>query len=135
MSPTLWDHEPLKGTGWLFIEFPEFSRVRDDYFRSDEAFAAAQLELIQSPEGGDPMPGCGGVRKLRRPDPRRGKGKRGGLRLIYLQVPEVRVIVLIDVYDKDEKDDLTPKEKRAVQSLAMLIKRELFARFGRVRGK
>lgn len=123
------------GTRWLFIEFPEFSRVRDHYFRSDEAYAAAQERLAGNPEDGDAMPGCGGVRKARLPDSRRNKGKRGGLRLIYLQVPEIRVMVLLDVYDKDEKDDLTAAEKKSICRLAAEIKRELSARFRVERGQ
>ncbi len=35
------------------------------------------------------MPGCGGLRKIRYADPQRGKGKRGGLRIIYLFIPNV----------------------------------------------
>lgn len=74
------------------------------------------------------MPGCGGLRKVRWSDPQRGKGKRGGLRVIYLLVPEVRVVVLVDVYDKDEADDLTTKEKRVVARLAKEAKEGLIKR-------
>jgi hypothetical protein len=42
-----------------------------------------QLELMDNPTAGDVMEGTGGLRKLRQADPRRGKGKRGGLRVIY----------------------------------------------------
>lgn len=43
-------------------------------------------------------------------DPGRGKGKRGGLRVIYLYTPEAAMIDLLTVYGKDEKDDLTAAE-------------------------
>jgi mRNA-degrading endonuclease RelE of RelBE toxin-antitoxin system len=36
-----------------------------------------------NPEAGDTIPGTGGLRKVRFADERRGKGKRGGLRVIY----------------------------------------------------
>jgi len=65
-----------------FVEAPAFSRHRDDYL-DDEGFAELQLSLATSPEAGDLIPGAGGIRKLRWKDPRRNKGKRGGLRVIY----------------------------------------------------
>ncbi len=42
-----------------------------------------EAKLGASPELGDLMPGTGGFRKLRWADARRGKGRRGGLRIIY----------------------------------------------------
>ena len=49
----------------------------------DDAYSTLQNELMDNPEAGDMMEGTGGLRKLRQLDPRRGKGKRGGLRVIY----------------------------------------------------
>ncbi len=63
----------------LFVELPAFSRFRSDYL-TDEAFRALQNALTKHPEAGDVIEGTGGLRKLRHADPRRGKGKRGGLR-------------------------------------------------------
>jgi hypothetical protein len=62
------------------------------------------------------MPGTGGFRKLRWADPRRGKGRRGGLRVIYYYFQGERQIWLITLYDKDEAPDLTPKERQALKS-------------------
>ena len=59
------------------------------------------------------MPGTGGFRKLRWRDPRRGKGKRGGLRVIYYYRTADRQILLFTVYDKDELADLGADGKRA----------------------
>ena len=66
----------------LFVELPAFSRHRADYL-DDEGFRALQSELAENPAKGDVIEGTGGLRKLRRPDRKRGKGKRGGLRVIY----------------------------------------------------
>src|SRR5215471_2324262 len=68
------------------------------------------------PELGDVMPGTGGFRKLRWADPKRGKGRRGGLRVIYYYFPGEQQIWLMTLYDKDEAPDLTPKEKHALKS-------------------
>jgi hypothetical protein len=65
-----------------FVEAPAFTRHVSDYLGDDE-YQALQNQLAANPEVGDLMPGTGGFRKLRWTDPRRRKGKRGGLRIIY----------------------------------------------------
>jgi hypothetical protein len=66
----------------VFIELPAFERRRADYL-DDDAYRALQNLLMKHPGAGDLMPDSGGLRKLRFADVRRGKGKRGGLRVIY----------------------------------------------------
>jgi hypothetical protein len=105
-----------------FIEFAEFTAWVKAYL-SDDDLAAMQRELLADPGKGDVMPGCGGLRKLRVGDPRRGKGKRGGARVIYLHVVETNAIYLMDVYGKDEQEDLTADQKRILKRLAEDIKR------------
>lgn len=61
----------------VFVEAPPFTRLLADYL-TDEAYRALQTALLEDPELGDVVPGTGGFRKLRWPDSRRGKGKRGG---------------------------------------------------------
>jgi hypothetical protein len=105
----------------LFVEMPGFTREAEPRLHQ-EALRALQQELLLDPEKGDVMPGCGGLRKMRFSDPSRGKGKRGGVRIIYLYIPEVFRIDLIDIYGKDEKDDLSPKEKKILSRLAQRAK-------------
>lgn len=107
-----------------FVELPPFERVRQDYL-DDEGYRALQLELMANPEAGDMIEGTGGLRKLRQPDPRRGKGKRGGLRVIYYWWLGGDQFWLFTVYDKDQADDLTPEQRKA---LRQLLKRELEGR-------
>jgi hypothetical protein len=71
------------------------------------------------------MSGAGGLRKLRFGDLRRGKGKRGGLRVIYYWWSGGPEFWLFTLYDKDEAEDLTPKER---ESLKERVKAELRAR-------
>jgi len=108
----------------LFVELPAFTRHRADYLK-DEGFRALQIELMEQPEKGDVIEGTGGLRKLRRPDPKRGKGKRGGLRLIYFWWEAGRQFWLFTLYDKNEMDDLSAKEKGLLKDM---LKRELDAR-------
>jgi mRNA-degrading endonuclease RelE of RelBE toxin-antitoxin system len=107
-----------------FGEALDFTAVVYDYFGSDTELAAFQEALLANPERGDVMPGCGGLRKAGWRDTRRGKGARGGLRIIYLFVPDADRVLLLDVYDKNEADDLTPDGKRLLASLAHAYREE-----------
>jgi len=98
-----------------FIESPAFTRHLSDYL-SDEGYRALQNELAGNPQAGDLMPGTGGFRKVRWADPRRGKGRRGGLRIVYYYFPLDREIWLLTLFDKDEASDLLPKEKKALKA-------------------
>ena len=66
----------------LFKELPAFSRFRADYL-TDEDFRGLQNLLMENPLAGEVIEGAGGLRKVRYADARRGKGTRGGLRVIY----------------------------------------------------
>ncbi|WP_231586654.1 addiction module toxin RelE [Cupriavidus basilensis] len=66
----------------VFVELPAFARYRTAYL-DDDAFRGLQSAMMINPEAGDVIEGTGGLRKLWHGDPRRGKGKRGGLRVIY----------------------------------------------------
>jgi hypothetical protein len=59
-----------------------FCAFREAYL-DDSAFAELQRFLITDPEAGAVIQGTGGLRKIRFADKRRGKGKRGGLRIVY----------------------------------------------------
>ena len=74
------------------------------------------------------MPGTGGFRKMRWADARRGKGRRGGLRIIYYHFKSDCQIWLMTAYDKDEASDLTAKEKKALRTA---IESELAVRAAR----
>jgi hypothetical protein len=106
-----------------FIETSDFSRHRPR-FVSDGAYTALRNELTSDPGKGRVMPGCGGLRKVRISDPRRQKGKRGGARILYLRIPEVDEFLLVDIYGKDEKEDLTPADKKEWRTLAREYKKQ-----------
>ena len=108
----------------VFVELPPFERHRAEYL-DDAAFRKLQSLLMILPEAGDLIPGTGGLRKLRFPDERRGKGKRGGLRVIYYWWDAGSQFWLFTVYDKDEMADLTASQRKDVKEM---IKKELDAR-------
>jgi hypothetical protein len=96
---------------WLeFVEAPAFTRFRDNYL-DDDGLAEMQVYLAANPEAGDLVPGAGGIRKLRWKDRRRGKGRRGGLRVIYYCFLSQQEIWLLTLFGKGEVADLSKDEK------------------------
>ena len=108
----------------VFVELPAFRRHLASHL-SEVGFAALQRVLMSSPEIGDVIQGAGGLRKLRFADARRGKGRRGGLRVIYFWWSEGCQFWLFAIYGKGEVSDLTPEQRGA---LGAMLKAELKAR-------
>ncbi len=108
----------------LFVELPAFAKCRADYL-DDEGFRGLQQFMLKCPEAGNVIEGTGGLRKLRHGDPRRGKGKRGGLRVIYYWWDGGQQFWLFTLYDKDEMESLTTDEKNKLKGM---LKAELEAR-------
>jgi hypothetical protein len=104
-----------------FIETREFTEWVKEYL-TDEGLFDLQRLLLDDPETGAVIPGCGGLRKMRVPDPRRGKGKRGGARVIYLHVAEVDIVYLMDIFGKDQQEDLSADQKKVLKVLATQYK-------------
>lgn len=91
----------------LFIETSLFTR-QVTALLPDEEYKRLQEVLLLRPEAGDLIPGSGGLRKLRWRIA--GKGKRGGVRLIYYRdVPDDSFFMLA-VYKKSQKEDLSKQE-------------------------
>lgn len=110
-----------------FVEAPAFNRHRENYL-DDDGFRLLQQKLAENPEAGDLIPGAGGIRKLRWKDRRRGKGKRGGLRIIYYCFLSDEEIWLLTLYDKNEASDLTATQK---DQFRQALEAERAARKGR----
>lgn len=81
-----------------------------------------QLEcsLSQDPEQHPVIPGTGGFRKARWG--RSGKGKRGGVRVIYYYWIAPDIVYLADIYAKNQKENLTDADKKALKQLSQNIK-------------
>ncbi len=88
----------------LFIEAPTFTRLVHDYLDDDE-YAALQWALALRPQAGVVIPGSGGIRKLRWAA--KGRGKRGGLRVIYYWRNSEGEIVLLTLYAKNEAENIS----------------------------
>ena len=104
----------------VFIETQIYTKAIDELLDDDEQ---KDLQtLIQSqPQKGEVIRGTGGIRKLRFAQSQKQKGKRGGVRIIYLlDLPEVTYLLL--AYAKGRKDDLSPDEKKTLKKLADSLK-------------
>jgi mRNA-degrading endonuclease RelE of RelBE toxin-antitoxin system len=88
---------------WEFVELPPFAELRDELF-SDGEFLDLQAFLCEHPDAGNVIPETGGCRKLRWAA--KGKGKRGGARVIYFLMRAQGQIILITAYGKGERDDV-----------------------------
>lgn len=89
--------------GVEFIETSLFTRLIYDYLSEDE-YIGLQVYLLRHPDSGNIVPGSGGVRKLRWA--MRGKGKRGGARVIYFWKASEGEIWLLTIYGKSERDTI-----------------------------
>lgn len=100
----------------IFVELPAFARNREDSL-GDAGFRRLQKTLMTNPVAGDVMEGTGGLRKLRFGDARRGKGRRGGLRVIYFWWEAGSEFWLFTLFDKGEASDLTPEQRKRLRGM------------------
>jgi hypothetical protein len=91
------------------IELAGYRRRADDLLTADEQAAVVDL-VAYEPDCGDLIPGTGGLRKVR--VGRSGQGKRGGARVVYYFYDADFPILLLALYAKNEKGDLTAAEKK-----------------------
>jgi mRNA-degrading endonuclease RelE of RelBE toxin-antitoxin system len=102
-----------------FIETHYFRREAARAISEDELFYV-QLALSERPTLGVVIPGSGGLRKMRWVGS--GRGKSGGTRIIYYYAISRDIILLLDVFLKSEKADLTRSE---IRNLRRFMKEEL----------
>lgn len=107
----------------LFIEAEGF-RKKVDTVGGLSLLAGIQSEILKNPNSGKMIPGLAGVRKMRMGDIARGKGKRGGFRVLYLDLPEREKTYLLWIYGKNESEDISADEKRIIRNLASNLKKE-----------
>jgi hypothetical protein len=107
------------------VETSVFAR-RAEKLLSQEEHEELLWRLAMNPEAGDEIPGTGGVRKVR--FAAGGKGKSGGVRVIYYFYDEENPLYAILLYGKNEQVNLTPDQKWEVAAFASTIKTAAKAR-------
>lgn len=106
-----------------FIETPSFTKKWFALGFNDEDLAELQQFLIKNPDAGDMMTGTGGLKKLRYAF--EGRGKSGSARVCYVDFVAFEKNYLIQVFSKDEKTNLTQKEKNDVKNVIKILKKEV----------
>ena len=106
-----------------FIELPIFKSRWEALGLTEEDLLRLQIELLADPKAGDVMQGTGGVRKMRFAFEHRGKS--GGVRVIYVDFEVYEKIYLLTAYTKNEKDDLTKKERSEIKQLIEVLEQQL----------
>ena len=97
-----------------FIETSIFTRQVTDLLTDDE-YSQMQVVLSAHPETGVIIPQSGGLRKIRWS--MSGRGKRGGVRAIYYRVVAQDQILMLFMYPKNEKDDLTQAQIKVLREI------------------
>ncbi len=102
-----------------FVETPIFTTTIRSAL-AEEDYRALQVALLLRPEQGPVIPRSGGLRKVRWAGS--GRGKRGGLRIIYYRHPAEETFYMLYVFAKSAQEDLTPSQ---LQTLRRLMQEEL----------
>jgi len=97
----------------VFVETPIFTRRIGSYMDDDE-YGGLQTFLADRPDSGKLIRNSGGMRKIRWAGS--GRGKRGGLRIIYFWWVSRDRISMLMVYSKNEQDDLTPEQLKQLRA-------------------
>ncbi len=92
---------------FTFIETPTFTKRLFQIWDENEYLEFQEL-LLHDPQAGKVIVGSEGLRKIRYKT--KGKGKSGGVRIIYFAALSRDIIVMLDVYSKSDKADLSKSE-------------------------
>jgi len=98
----------------IIIETPIFTKQLLATL-SDDEYRLFQNMLLERPDAGKVIPGSGGLRKLRLTA--EGRGKRGGLRVIYYWFTAGGTIMLLFIYPKNVQDNLTTDQLKQLKKV------------------
>jgi mRNA-degrading endonuclease RelE of RelBE toxin-antitoxin system len=103
----------------VIVEFSNFTKAITALMPDDE-YRRLQAALVENPALGELIQGTGGLRKLRWSLP--GRGKRGGVRIIYYWWVHRKQLLMLLAYPKNMQAELTDAQRRL---LAKLVEEEL----------
>ena len=108
----------------IFVELDDFTNDWQKLRLSDDDLHALQLEIMEKPKGAPVVPGTGGLRKIRFAAAQSGRGKSGASRVCYVYFEEYAIVLLVLAHPKNEKDDLSHADKKAIKRLLEEIEQE-----------
>ena len=100
------------------VEMPEYIKRSEHLLDENERNSLIDY-LAAHPKEGKIMQGTGGIRKIRWA--RKGKGKRGGVRVVYYFYDETVPLFLLTIFGKSEKDNLSRAERNVLAKLTREI--------------
>ena len=106
-----------------FVQSKQFTKTWDELGLLDEDLRVLEIEIMKDPKEYPVIPKTGRLRKMRWQY--NGKGKRGGARICYVDFQEKEKIYLFLLYAKNEKEDLTEKEKEILKQEIEKLEKEL----------
>jgi mRNA-degrading endonuclease RelE of RelBE toxin-antitoxin system len=98
----------------VIVETSVFARQLPQLL-SDDEYRELQISLARRPDAGQVIKGSGGLRKVRWAT--KGRGKSGGVRVIYYWVVEQEQLLMLLIYAKSERDDLTPRQVATLRKI------------------
>lgn len=102
----------------VFIEVPAFTAIIKKLM-TDTEYAGLQEALVAQPELGKLIPGSGGLRKVRWGV--KGRGKRGGARVVYFYLSSDQQIFMLAAYSKSQKVDLSADDLARLRMLSRVM--------------
>jgi hypothetical protein len=110
----------------LVIQIRKFSENLDKLLAQNRAtqedYEELEKRLIENPDDGEVMRGTGGLRKTRLKSA--SKGKSGGFRVCYCDVPEKEKLFFLAIFPKNEQENLTDEEKQIFKVLVTRLRKE-----------
>ena len=97
-----------------FVDVASFTEDWADLRLGDDELRALEDDIARHPTRAPVVPGGGGARKIRRPDPTSGKGKSGGHRVLYAFLPTYGTVLLLAAWPKSECEDLGSDDDKAI---------------------
>ena len=98
-----------------FVQTKVFSNEWDRLGLKDEDLRLLEMAIMTNPQGCPVISGTGGLRKIRFAPRSWRKGKRGALRVCFVHFQEYQVVLLVVVYAKGERDNISPAGKRTIK--------------------
>lgn len=107
----------------IFVSLKEFDSLWKSLGLGDSELREVEAFLIINPLYGKVISGTGGLRKMRWALP--GKGKSGGIRILYVDFPDFEVTYLVSLIKKSEKENLSDSDKRIISDIINSIESNL----------
>ena len=107
------------------MRLPEFERQCKRLKLTEDDIKDIEITLLSDPSIGDIIVGTGGVRKFRESLDYTNKGKRSGLRVIYIDFSFYEKIYLLTIYKKVETKSLSKAERNELKELVRILELEL----------